>query len=173
MFFRKRTISAFAQSFNYHLNLLQSNSYGLADPAFYVPQRGRQKPRNARQKAAFASRKGPMRKSTAVFTFIILSVATLAWAARSLADEKIAITAVAQNYMDAYYTADVARMQQTLHPEFHKRTLRTVNGQLEVREDSVQSMLEGVRSGTGKDVPPAERVQKYRYPRCLQECRQR
>src|SRR5471030_1152544 len=130
------------------------------DLAFYVPQRARQKPRNAGQKAAFASRKGSMRKFTAVFTFIVLSVATLAWAARSLADEKIAITAVAQNYMDAYYTADVARMQQTLHPEFHKRTLRTVNGQLEVTEDSVQSMLEGVRSGTGKDVPPAERVQK-------------
>lgn len=114
-----------------------------------------------------------MRKSTAVFTLIVLSVVSLAWAAHSLADEKIAITAVAQNYMDAYYTADVPRMQQTLHPEFHKRTLRAVNGQLKVREDSVQSMLEGVRSGTGKNVPPAERVQEDRCPRCLQECRQR
>jgi hypothetical protein len=51
-------------------------------------------------------------------------------------------------------------MQRTLHPEFHKRSLRTVNGQFEIKEDSLQSMLEGVRSGTGKAVPQSERVQK-------------
>jgi hypothetical protein len=62
--------------------------------------------------------------------------------------------------MDAYYAADVAGMEKTLHPDFHKRSLRTVDGQLEVKEDSVQSLLEGVRSGTGKNVPPGERIQQ-------------
>ena len=101
-----------------------------------------------------------MRKTLTLLILLVLSVAALAWGSARASNEKAAVAAVAQNYMDAYYTADVARMRQTLHPEFHKRTLRTVNGQLEVREDSVQSMLEGVRSGTGKNVPPAERVQK-------------
>jgi putative lumazine-binding protein len=71
---------------------------------------------------------------------------------------KSAITAVAQNYMDAYYTADPALMQRSLHPDFHKRTLRTVSGQTQITEDTVQSMVEGVALGTGKDIPPKERV---------------
>jgi Putative lumazine-binding len=101
-----------------------------------------------------------MRNTIAALAFFALTLVTLAWARHTSADEKAAITAVAQNYMDAYYTADAGRMQQALHPEFHKRTLQTLNGQFEIREDSVQSMLEGCRSGTGKNVPLAERVQK-------------
>ena len=89
-----------------------------------------------------------------------LTLATLAGARNTSADQRAAIKTVAQNYMDSYYTADVAGMKQTLHPEFHKRSLRTVNGQLEITEDSVQSMLEGVRAGTGKNVPQADRIQK-------------
>jgi hypothetical protein len=101
-----------------------------------------------------------MRNTIAALAFCALMLATLAWARHTSVDETVAITAVAQNYMDAYYTSDVGRMQHALHPEFHKRTLQTVNGKFEIREDSVQSMLEGCRSGTGKNVPPAERVQK-------------
>ena len=52
--------------------------------------------------------------------------------------------------MDAYYTADATRMQKALHPDFHKRTLQTVNGHTEISEDTVQSMLEGVRLGSGE-----------------------
>ena len=101
-----------------------------------------------------------MRKLLALFILLVLSVAALAWGSTNSANEKTAIAAVAQNYMDAYYTADSARMQKTLHPDFHKRTLRTVNGRTEINEDNVQSMVEGVRMGSGKEIPPAERVQK-------------
>src|SRR5882762_351364 len=98
-----------------------------------------------------------MRKSIALFILVILSVAALAWGTTT-SNEKAAITAVAQNYTDAYYTADSARMQKTLHPDFHKRTLQTVNGHTEINEDTVQSMVEGVRMGSGKEIPTAERV---------------
>jgi len=104
--------------------------------------------------------KGFMRKSMIVLAMVILGVSTLAWSGNNHANERIAIAAVAQNYMDAYYTADAARMQQALHPEFHKRTLQTVDGRVEIREDSAQSLVEAVRLGTGKDIPAAERVQK-------------
>jgi len=101
-----------------------------------------------------------MRKTLALFILLVLSFAALAWGSASASTEKAAVVAVAQNYMDAYYTSDSARMKKTLHPDFHKRTLRTVNGHTEISEDTVQSMLEGVRMGSGKEIPASERVQK-------------
>jgi len=99
-----------------------------------------------------------MRKAIFFFTVIVLSLATLAWS-RSATDENRTITAVAKNYMDAYYTADPALMQRSLHPDFHKRTLRTINGQAQISEDNFQSMVKGVALGSGKDIPRNERVQ--------------
>jgi hypothetical protein len=101
-----------------------------------------------------------MRNILALFILLVLSVAALAWGSASAANEKAAVAAVAQNYMDAYYTADAARMQKALHPDFHKRTLQTVNGHTEISEDTVQSMVEGVRLGSGKEIPISERVKK-------------
>ena len=94
------------------------------------------------------------------FTVVVLSLAALAWGRKAGGDENRAIIAVAQNYMDAYYTADPALMQRSLHHDFHKRTLRTVNGQTQITEDTVQSMVEGVGLGSGKDIPPNERVRR-------------
>lgn len=99
-----------------------------------------------------------MRKPIFFFTVIVSGLAALAWGRSAANDENRAITAVTQNYMDAYYTADPALMQRSLHPDFHKRTLRTVNGQTQITEDTLQSMLEGVGLGSGKDIPPKERV---------------
>jgi hypothetical protein len=75
--------------------------------------------------------------------------------------------------MDAYYTADAARMQKALHPDFHKRTLQTINGRTEVSEDTAPVNDRSVRLGSGKDIPASERVQKievldvYRDPPAL------
>ena len=101
-----------------------------------------------------------MRKTLALFILLVLSVAAWAWGSNNMSNEKAAVAAVAQNYMDAYYTANPARMQQALHPDFHKRTLQTVNGHGEISEDTVQSMVEGVRLGSGKEIPADERVKK-------------
>lgn len=101
-----------------------------------------------------------MRKTLALFILLALSVAALARGGNTTSNERAAIAAVAQNYMDAYYTADSGRMQKALHPDFHKRTLQTVNGHTEISEDTVQSMVEGVRLGSGKEIPVAERVKR-------------
>jgi hypothetical protein len=103
-------------------------------------------------------KKESMRKTLALLVLLVLSVAALAWGSTS--NEKTAVAAVAQNYMDAYYTADAVRMQKALHPDFHKRTLQTVNGHTQISEDTVQSMVEGVRQGSGKEIPVAERVKR-------------
>jgi hypothetical protein len=107
----------------------------------------------------FNKREESMHRILALFILLVLSVAAMAWG-NTVSNETRSITAVAQNYMDAYYTADAGRMQQALHPDFHKRTLQTVNGQTVVHEDSIQSMVEGVRLGSGKDIPASEQVQK-------------
>jgi hypothetical protein len=99
-----------------------------------------------------------MRKVIFFSTLIVSSLAVLAWSNNAGTDENRAITAVAQNYMDAYYNANPALMQRSLHPDFHKRTLRTVNGQTQITEDTVQSMVQGVGLGSGKDIPRNERV---------------
>jgi hypothetical protein len=101
-----------------------------------------------------------MRKTIALLVLLVLSVAALAWGSTSTSNDKAAVTAVAQNYMEAYYTADAARMQKALHPDFHKRTLKSINGHTEISEDTVHSMVEGVRLGSGKEIPTSERVQK-------------
>jgi putative lumazine-binding protein len=101
-----------------------------------------------------------MRKTLALFILLVLSLAALAWGSASASNQKAAVAAAAQNYMDAYYTADSGRMQNVLHPDFHKRTLQTVNGHTEISEDTVQSMLQGVRLGSGKEIPTADRVKR-------------
>ena len=99
-----------------------------------------------------------MRKIILSISVAVLSLAALSWGRKTAADENRAITTVAQNYMDAYYSADPVLMQKSLHPDFHKRTLRTVNGQTQITEDSVQSMVEGVSQGSGRYIPRNERV---------------
>ena len=108
-----------------------------------------------------------MRKTLALFILLVLSFAALAWGSASASTEKAAVVAVAQNYMDAYYTSDSARMQKTLHPDFHKRTLKTVNGHTEISEDTVQSMVESVRMGSGKEDPRRRTSQNNRSAGCL------
>lgn len=102
-----------------------------------------------------------MRKPILLLAFTLLTLTTLASTTHNRAsDEKSAVSSVARNYIESYYTGDVARMQSALHPQFHKRTLHMIHGQLGIREDSVQTMLAGVRSGMGTHVPLNERVQK-------------
>ena len=111
-----------------------------------------------------------MHRSILISTLLLFFVASLAFTGnaesqsltekRRTGDERAAITSAAQSYMDAYYTGDAARMDQALHPNFHKRTLQTTNDQVAVQEDGRLSMLAGVTSGSGKLIPVSERVQK-------------
>lgn len=105
-----------------------------------------------------------MRKAILFTAAVLLGLTSLAFGSNKVenAAEEASIMAVARNYMDAYYTGDAARMERALHPDFHKRTLRTAGDAKvrEIKEDNVQSMLDGVRSGSGTRIPENERVQK-------------
>jgi Putative lumazine-binding len=101
-----------------------------------------------------------MRKFVPAITLIVFATLTLGAIPNSRSEESSAVAAVARNYLDAYYTADAARMLKVLHPEFHKRTIKTVNGRMEITEDTVQSMVQGVRLGSGKNIPQNERIRE-------------
>ena len=109
-----------------------------------------------------------MRKPIVILTLTLLFFASVGFSnpyssgrIRQPADDRALVTAVAQSYMDAYYTADVQRMSQVVHPEFHKRTLRTVqDGGIDLKEDTKASLLEGVRTGSGKNTPADQRTKK-------------
>ena len=101
-----------------------------------------------------------MRKTFSFFILLVLSVAVLALDNAGASNEKAEGAEGEKNERDADEKAEAERRQKAVHPDFHKRTLQTVNGHTEISEDSVQSMVEGVRLGSGKEIPAAERVQK-------------
>lgn len=100
-----------------------------------------------------------MRKLSSLLAIIILVFAPLS-ALDVSHQEKDTVSAVARNYMEAYYTGDAELMQRALHPDFHKRTLHNTNGRLEITEDTVHSMVQGVSEGSGKKIPVDERLKK-------------
>jgi hypothetical protein len=76
-------------------------------------------------------------------------------AAAQSASDSAAIRATALDYVEGWYTGDVARMTRAVHPELVKRIVRT---------DSLGSMLDnmgatrliaGVAHGFGKETPAA------------------
>lgn len=74
----------------------------------------------------------------------------------SQADDSSAVRATVTNYIEAYYTGDAHRMQQTLHPHYLKHV---IHGDIPMREKTAPQMVHDVRTGPD-DVPPAERTEQ-------------
>lgn len=88
---------------------------------------------------------------------LTVAAVSLGWsgAAAQTASDSAAIRATALDYVEGWYTGDVARMTRAVHPELVKRIVRT---------DSLGSMLDnmgatrliaGVAHGFGKETPAA------------------
>ena len=68
------------------------------------------------------------------------------------------IRATALDYIDGYYTGDAARMERALHPDLAKRIVQTnAQGQSRLGQMSAMSLVQGTRSGGGKDTPTAQK----------------
>lgn len=72
------------------------------------------------------------------------------------ADDSSAVRATVRNYIEAYYSGDARRMEQTLHPHYLKHV---IHGDIPMREKTGLQMLHDVRTGP-TDVPPAERTEQ-------------
>jgi len=68
-----------------------------------------------------------------------------------------AVRATVTNYIEAYYTADAHRMEQTLHPHYLKHM---IHGDIRMREWNGAQMVEGTRANNRASIPPAERTEE-------------
>jgi hypothetical protein len=59
-----------------------------------------------------------------------------------------AVHATVQNYIEAYYTGDAHRMEQTLHPQYLKHV---IHGDIPMREKTAAQMVSEVRAHGSSD----------------------
>jgi hypothetical protein len=73
------------------------------------------------------------------------------------------IRATALDYIDGYYTGDAARMERALHPDLAKRIVMTDTlGRSRLGQMSAMGLVQGTRSGGGKNMPAAQKREDVR-----------
>ncbi len=81
----------------------------------------------------------------------------LAAAQTSQTDDASAIRATVTNYIEAYYTGDARRMEQTLHPHYLKHM---IHGDIPMREKNGAEMVREVRSHGPADLPATRKTEQ-------------
>jgi hypothetical protein len=73
--------------------------------------------------------------------------------------DRAAIEAAARDYIEGWYAGDAERMERSLHPELAKRIVRTdpKTGRSRLDQMSAMSLVQGTRTGYGKQTPPDKR----------------
>lgn len=72
-------------------------------------------------------------------------------------DDASAVRSTVTNYIEAYYTGNAARMEQTLHPHYLKQK---IHGNIPVREQTGAELVQAARSGEGTHLAQAERSEQ-------------
>jgi Putative lumazine-binding len=68
-----------------------------------------------------------------------------------------AVRATVTNYIEAYYTGDARRMEQTLHPHYLKHM---IHGNIPMRDKTGPQMVEEIRANGVPDIPQAQRTEQ-------------
>jgi len=68
-----------------------------------------------------------------------------------------AVRSTVANYIEAYYTGNAARMEQTLHPHYLKHK---IHGDIPVREQTGTDLVQAARSREGTHLAQAERKEQ-------------
>ncbi|MGC2193356.1 MAG: nuclear transport factor 2 family protein [Terriglobales bacterium] len=76
---------------------------------------------------------------------------------KTVTDDSATVRATVRDYIEAYYTGDAHRMEQTLHPHYLKHV---IHGNIPMREKTGSQMVQDVRSQGPADLPPAERTEQ-------------
>jgi len=93
--------------------------------------------------------------SLSLFLFFNLSIN--AQQNKAPGDDASAVRVTVTNYIEAYYTGDAARMEQTLHPHYLKHK---IHGDIPMREQTGPQLIEAVRDGGGTHMAQAQRTEK-------------
>jgi hypothetical protein len=72
-------------------------------------------------------------------------------------DDASAVRSTVTNYIEAYYTGDAVRMEQTLHPHYLKQK---IHGNIPIREQTAADLVQAARSGEGTHLPRSERSEQ-------------
>ena len=96
-----------------------------------------------------------------VFSFglslLLFSISTNAQDNNAPGDEATAVRVTVTNYIEAYYTGNATRMEQTLHPHYLKHK---IHGDIPMREQTGQELVQAVRNGEGTHMTQAQRTEK-------------
>src|SRR5271165_850836 len=101
-----------------------------------------------------------MKRLTPVFALsivLLFSPATNAQENRLSADDSSAVLATVTNYIEAYYTGDARRMEQTLHPHYLKHM---IHGDIPMREKTAGEMVEEIRAHGPADLPATSKTEQ-------------
>lgn len=93
----------------------------------------------------------------ALCRFLCLNLATFAQENNAAADDASAVRATVTKYIEAYYTGDARRMEQTLHPHYLKHM---IHGDIPMREKTASDMVNEVRSHGAPDLPQSGRTEQ-------------
>lgn len=94
--------------------------------------------------------------------FLVLAILAqaLAFSVAGQTDaEREAIKRTALNYAEGWYEGNADKMESSLHPDLAKRIVRTNDkGQSGLGQMSAMSLVQGTRSGSGRQTPAAEQL---------------
>jgi hypothetical protein len=93
----------------------------------------------------------------ALCLFLSFNFLTHAQQSQITADDTSAVRATVVNYIEAYYTGDARRMEQTLHPHYLKHM---IHGDIPMREKTAAEMVQEVRRQGVPDIPNAQRTEQ-------------
>ena len=93
----------------------------------------------------------------ALCLFLSFNLATFARENQTPTDDTSAVRDTVTNYIEAYYTGDAPRMEQTLHPHYLKHM---IHGDIPMREKTASEMVNEVRSHGIPDIPQRARTEQ-------------
>ncbi len=88
---------------------------------------------------------------------LLLKTSTNAQDNKAASDDSSAVRATVTNYIEAYYTGDAHRMEQTLHPHYLKHM---IHGTIPMREKTGVEMVREVRTHGPAEIPQAQRTEQ-------------
>jgi hypothetical protein len=97
------------------------------------------------------------RLASALALSMLLNLAVNAQTSQAPTDDASAVRATVTNYIEAYYTGDADRMEQTLHSHYLKHM---IHRDIPVRERSGAQMVQDAREHNAANIPQAARTEE-------------
>ena len=89
--------------------------------------------------------------------FLFFNLSINAQQNKTSGDDASSVRLTVTNYIEAYYTGDARRMEQTLHPHYLKHM---IHGDIPMREKTGTQMVQEVRSNGPVDLPAANKTEQ-------------